>query len=119
MSYFILRESQAQMPSSVRSRYVRLGVLEVEDSVSEVSAISKSAKGVIRIVRTWEKLHVGKTERCAYRIALAEARELMNRLNDEVLVAAEAARERAEKTCPVCGKPHGYLEHTCNAGENT
>jgi hypothetical protein len=43
--------------------------------------ISPRARGVVRIVQTWERLHVGITERGAYQRALVEARALAERLN--------------------------------------
>lgn len=41
----------------------------------------------VEIVRTWERLHVGKTDACAYRVALVEAETY----------AAECRREAAEE----------------------
>lgn len=43
--------------------------------------ISARVRGVVRIVKTWEKLHVGQIARCAYDRAVAEARELAARMN--------------------------------------
>lgn len=46
--------------------------------------ISLRAKGVKRIVATWEKLNVGKTDRCAFNRALNEAEALADKLNSQV-----------------------------------
>jgi hypothetical protein len=43
--------------------------------------ISDRAKGVAKIVEVWDRLNVGKTDKCAYRVALKEAQELAMRLN--------------------------------------
>jgi hypothetical protein len=43
--------------------------------------ISERAKGCHRIVETWESRNIGKTDRCAFRVALREAEELAARLN--------------------------------------
>ena len=79
MSY-IVRTAAAKMPGSWKGTYRRVAVLEVEDGLVP-TMISTRAKGVRRIVRTWERLFVGKTERCEYRIALAEAEALAAKLN--------------------------------------
>jgi hypothetical protein len=45
--------------------------------------LSERARGVVRVVATWEKLNVGKTARCAYQRALADAIELAAELNSD------------------------------------
>lgn len=69
------------MPASCRGRYRRIGLLEVEDGVEFVAMISERARGVLRIVKTWEKLSVGRTMKSAYGRALAEATRLADALN--------------------------------------
>lgn len=81
-THFIVKESAANMPASCWGRYARLAVIEVQPGVDSVSMISERARGVVRIVRTWEKLHAGSTSRCARDRALDEAEELAARLND-------------------------------------
>lgn len=68
------------MPSTCWGRYARVAVLEVEVG-THPTMISERARGVVRIVETWEKLNVGTSERCAYQRALAEAEELAADLN--------------------------------------
>ena len=77
---YVIRTSAAHMPNSCKGVYRRVAVLEVEDGVVP-KMISPRAKGVRRVVRTWERLNVGSTERCAYRIALAQAEALAAELN--------------------------------------
>ena len=83
MSRYIVRHACAKMPSSCRGTYRRVAVLEVEDDCddSKPLMISARARGVVRVVETWEGLNVGKTHRCAFSRALAEANELARRLN--------------------------------------
>jgi len=45
----------------------------------------------VTIVRTWERLNVGKTEKCAYRIALAEAQTYADACRTESAEHASAA----------------------------
>lgn len=80
-THFIVHVSAAKMPSSCWGKYRRIGVLEVEAHVAEVSMISSRARGVVRVVETWEKLHVGSTVRSAFYQALMEAENLADRLN--------------------------------------
>ena len=81
MSY-IVQTATAHMPQAARRyRYRRVAVLEVQPGVTSVAMISTHARGVVRIVRTWERRSVGKTERCAYSRALAEAEALADELN--------------------------------------
>ena len=83
MSKFIVQTATAQMPSSCKGTYRRIGVLEVADGVERASMISPRAKDVIRVVDTWESLNVGITERCAYRRALKDAEAMAEKLNAE------------------------------------
>lgn len=81
MSHYIVQDAAACMPSSCKGRYRRVAVLEVEDGVERASMISDRARDVIRVVETWEKLNVGSTDRCAFRVARREAETLAGRLN--------------------------------------
>lgn len=78
---FIVKTSAAQMPSSCKGRYRRVAVLETDGTIPTM--ISKHAKGVVQVVETWERLSVGKTDRCACQRALKEAEELAAKLNGE------------------------------------
>jgi hypothetical protein len=82
MGNFIVQTAAACMPSSCWGTYRRVAVLEVEDGVSQVSMISARARGVVRVVETWERRNVGSTERCAYSRAVAEAHALVTRLSE-------------------------------------
>lgn len=80
---FIVQEAAAAMPSSCWGQYKRVAVLEIEADWPEdtVSMISERARGVVRVVRTWEKLRVGTTERSCYIQARREAGALAAYLN--------------------------------------
>jgi len=43
--------------------------------------ISDRARGVLRIIATWNNLYVGKTDKCEYAVRLKAAEELAARLN--------------------------------------
>ena len=78
---YIIKTAAANMPASCWGRYARIAVLEVEAGIQDVSMISERARGCIQIVKTWEKLNVGSTERCAFSRAMAEAEALCAELN--------------------------------------
>jgi len=81
MSRFIVMDRTAHMPSSARGEYRRVAVVETDlPEGEEPKMISERARGVVRLVRTWERLNVGKTERCAFQRALSEAYELAESL---------------------------------------
>ena len=66
---YVILTSRAKMPSFFGSmRYKRIGLIHLE-----------RAWGVVSVVETWERLFHGKTERCAFHRAYAEA----TRLRDE------------------------------------
>ena len=77
---YIVASSSAKMPRKCWGQYRRVAVLEIEPG-AKPAMISERAKGVRRVVETWERLSVGKTNRCAYRRALEEAKALADRLN--------------------------------------
>lgn len=78
---YIVLSSAAKMPSSCKGQYKRVALVELDGSNVRPAMISERARGVKRIVQTWERLSVGKTDRCAYRVALAEAEAEALRLN--------------------------------------
>jgi hypothetical protein len=85
---FIVQSAAAKMPSSCKGRYRRVAVLLVDDlHTNGVKMISSRAKGVIKVIATWEKLNCGTTSRCAFSRAMDEARSMCDRLNkrDEAL----------------------------------
>ena len=78
---YIIQTASEKMPGRCSGSYRKVAILEVLDGVDKVSMISDRAKGVIRIVARWDRLSVGKTDRCAYRRALAQAEDMLARLN--------------------------------------
>ncbi len=79
---YIVQTAAAKMPNTCWGVYRRIAILEVKAGVKKVAMISTRARGLVRIVRTWEKLNVGTTNRCAFERALSEARALCDRLNE-------------------------------------
>ena len=71
--YQILTAS-AKMPLSCKGIYKRIAIVETA-SAARPKMISPHAKGVIRIIQTWENLHVGKTDRCEFARAMREAED--------------------------------------------
>lgn len=76
---FVIQTAAANMPNSCWGRYIRVAVLEVEKGTTP-KMISSRARGVVRVVRTWEKCHDGGSRSASAR-ALKEARELAASLN--------------------------------------
>jgi hypothetical protein len=82
MTRFIVMTAAAHMPSSCKGTYRRVAVVETDLREGEnPKFIGDRAKGVVRIVETWERLNCGKTERSAYAKALAEAELKCARMN--------------------------------------
>ncbi len=90
-THYIIQSASAKMPNSCWGQYGRVAVLEVEDGVDHVAMISGRARGVVRVVETWEKLNVGKFQstgdnvwkgkgKCAFSCALKEAADLLESL---------------------------------------
>lgn len=77
---YIVKDSAARMPGSCKGRYHHVAVMEIEPGTVP-SMISARARGVRRIVQTWDRLNVGQTDRCAFKRALAEADRLAAQLN--------------------------------------
>ncbi len=82
----IVMTASAHMPSSCKGTYRRVAVVEVADPANPPKMISERAKGVVKIVRIWERLNVGKTTKCAYAVAFAEANALAAELNREHVI---------------------------------
>jgi hypothetical protein len=89
---FVVMEASACMPGSVRAPYRRVAIVELDPGTTETpKMISEHARGVRRIVCSWERCHAGKrhsrgirsTRRNAYERALAEAEEWCEDLNGE------------------------------------
>ena len=77
---YIVMDAGACMPAKCWGRYRRVGVVEVEPG-AKPKMLSERAIGVVAVVQTWERLNHGTTDRCAYRVALAEAEALAAALN--------------------------------------
>ena len=100
---YIVWSSSAKMPIKCWGVYRRVAVLEVLPGVRSVSMISDRAKGVLRVVATWERCRVGTTDRCATSRAEAAAIALADKLTREATFAplladvteALVAQERA------------------------
>lgn len=83
---YVVMSSSANMPNSCWGVYRRVAVVEIDPEALPAGretpyAISPHYRGVVRIVRTWERLNVGRTDACAYRVAFAEAESLAASLN--------------------------------------
>jgi hypothetical protein len=81
---FIVQTAAACMPNSCWGRYGRVAVLELEPGATSAAMISERARGVRRVVETWERLNIGTTDRCAFARALTEAEAMAAKLNAEV-----------------------------------
>ncbi len=80
-THYIVQTSRACMPNSCWGNYRRVAVLEVPVGVDHASMISARSRDVSSVAQAWERLNVGTTSRCAYQVALAEARVLAAALN--------------------------------------
>lgn len=95
----IVMEASTTPSANCWGKYKRVAVVVVDADVLREfdrafpACISARARGVVRIVRTWEKLNVGTTDRCAYRRALDDAEELAEQIN------AELAEGNQNATC--------------------
>jgi len=77
---YLIMTASAKMPSSCRGNYRRVAVVELDSPDAKPKMISDRALGIKRIVKTWEGCNVGTSPRCAYRKALAEAEELVAKM---------------------------------------
>lgn len=90
-THYIVQTATAKMPGSCKfGRYIRIAVLEVEKGLEKVAMISERARGCHRVVATWERRGVGKTDRCASARAYAEAETLAAELNEQAARAHHA-----------------------------
>lgn len=84
MVEYVVKASAAKMPNTCKGIYKRIGLMKVEKGVTP-TMISTHSKGVIEVVETWEKLNVGKTEKCAFAKALKEANVKAKELNSKII----------------------------------
>ena len=82
MRRFIVMDASAHMPNSCWGRYRRVAVVELEPGFDGYpKMISNRARGVKRVVSTWERQNVGTTSRCAFERAYTDACEMARELN--------------------------------------
>lgn len=79
---FVVIDSAANMPASVKSPYRHCAVIET-DGEHMPSRIDRRSRACVRIVRVWDRCNVGRMVRSAFRRALDEADALDARLNAE------------------------------------
>jgi len=80
---FLVMDKAANMPSSCWGTYRRVAVVELEPGFDDYpKMISTRARGVKRVVKTWERRHVGTTSRCAFERALSEALDMARALEN-------------------------------------
>lgn len=79
---YIIMTATAQMPrAKTFGVYKRVAVVELEPGFEGTpKMISERARGIARIVESWERCNVGKTARSAYGRAMAEAEALIEKL---------------------------------------
>lgn len=95
---YIVMHRSAHMPASVKSPYRRIAVVKLRAGfVGEPTMISKRARGIEEIVKTYERRHAGcnRDGNTAFNHALAEARGLAAELNG----APTSQRSRTYKGC--------------------
>jgi len=82
---FIVMSASAQMPGSVKAPYRRCAVIETDLPEGEFpKMISERARGVVRIVETWERCHA-RGQNCAFARAMREATALADDLTNDAL----------------------------------
>jgi hypothetical protein len=80
MAKFIVMTASEKMPSSCKGNYGRIAVVET-DGVTMPKQINPKHKAVKKILATWERLHIGKTENSAFQVALKKAQRYCDKLN--------------------------------------
>ena len=80
---FRIQTAAACMPGSCWGRYGKIAVIEVEAGYEQsIRMISDRARGVVRVVRIWDRLHKGTTQRCAYARAMVEAKAMVSEMSN-------------------------------------
>lgn len=89
---YLVMTAAAKTPASVRSPYRRVAVVELKPGQTErPKMISPRARGIERIVETWERCNVGKHYPhgdCAASRAVRAAEHLADKLNNQQEEAA-------------------------------
>ena len=83
MRKFIIMTSSAHMPHNCYGRYGNVAVVEVAVMGKMPKAIDERHKSIASIPFYRGKLNMGKTEKCAFRRALATATRLAAELNQK------------------------------------
>lgn len=83
MDRFVVMSSAACMPASCWGRYRKIAVVELDGTTDYPKMISIRARGVKRVVRVWDRLFHGKTDACAFGVALSAAEAMAERLNEK------------------------------------
>lgn len=81
---YVVMSASAKMPTSVKARYMRCAVVELQPGFEGYpKMISERARGVARIVQTWERQHVGSSgsEGTAFARAHKAAQYMCDQLN--------------------------------------
>lgn len=85
MAMFVVMTSCAKMPQTCWGRYRKVAVVQLNQEYTaknlRPTMISERARGVLR-VRVLGNFSVGKTDRCAYRRALADAERIAHEANN-------------------------------------
>lgn len=86
MSKFIVMEAASATPASWKwsggpRGYRKVAVVETDGTQPKM--ISERAKGVVRIVKVWDRLFQGTTVRCEYERAIVQAYALADQLNEK------------------------------------
>jgi hypothetical protein len=82
MRGYIVMTASAQRPSSSKGHYRKVALCEVKEVDYPPAMISERARGMVRIVQVWDRLHVGKTDKCEYQRALREAEKMRLAFSD-------------------------------------
>lgn len=81
MANYIVQTATANMPGSCWGRYGRVALIEVDSpEIQRVSMISTRARHVIRIVRLWDRVFWGTSNRCAFQQAIMAAEDERRRM---------------------------------------
>jgi hypothetical protein len=86
MAMHIVMTASAQMPASCKGRYGRVAVVQLTQEYTaqgkRPKMISERAKGVLRIVWQSGPQNMGRTDKCGFARAMAEAERYAFELNN-------------------------------------
>lgn len=83
---YLIMSAAARMPSSCWGTYRRIAVVELAPGFEgRPKMISTRARGIVRVVQSWERLNCGKTDRDAYGYAMREAVALVATLEGRTI----------------------------------